>query len=82
MSSTASVDALKRALNGDRDALDPPTRRGLFAVAAETDELRDDTTQTFASIERSLDRTRKVGYGVITSTIGSAILIIITATGS
>lgn len=81
MSSTVAQTSLKRTLNGDREAMDGATRRGLFDVAASTDELRDHTDAAIGALTTGFDRLRKAAYGVIGSTLASAVVIIITAAG-
>lgn len=81
MSATHAEAALMRALNGDAPHIDPPTRRGLTALAAEIDESRADMADGLAGVASAVERLRKVTYGAAATIVCSAVTVIITNTG-
>lgn len=75
--------ALRDALNGDADTLDPAVRRGLFVLAVAQDDIDDKVGALAGSVKQirsefeGLRRTVVVtGGGIVTTVVGCTAAII------
>lgn len=65
-------DAVVRALNGEADDIEPPTRRALMAIAAEADEHANTTRNNHLEVLKQLKYLR----GLLVSATVSLLIIV------
>lgn len=81
MSDRRARERLTSVLNGDRETMDPVSRRGLYAVAAEIDGVHDDIRSQFdaastrhAALVAEIRSLKRLMIGLCTAIVTAASL--------